>query len=220
MKNQILNLPVPALIIEDEPIIQERLKSLLMSIGYSYHDLLFANTLSQALTLIKKEKIEFALVDLGLPDGNGTNFIYKFRQKNATAPILVISAWSTRDAILKAIQAGATGYLLKERDDFEVSMSIKHMLKGGTPIDPFLAQLILSTIIKKPQPLDNSSEILSSRQLQILEYVVQGMNNQDIATALGLSRYTIESHLRNIYNKLAVDSRSKAINIAHTLGLF
>lgn len=220
MTDQILTLPVPVLIVEDEPMIQERLKCLLISIGYAAQDLFFADTLSQSLTLIKKENFEFALVDLGLPDGNGTKLIYKFRQKNATAPILVISAWSTRDAILKAIQAGATGYLLKERDDFEVSMSIRHMLKGGTPIDPFLAQLILSTVIKKPQALDNSTETLSSRELEILEYVVQGMNNQDIATLLGLSRYTIESHLRNIYSKLAVDSRSKAIKIAHSLGLF
>ncbi|MFW1939286.1 response regulator [Acinetobacter junii] len=220
MTDQMLTLPVPVLIIEDEPIIQERLKNLLISIGYQSQNLFFANTLHQALTLIKKEKFEFALVDLGLPDGNGTKFIDKFRQQHATAPILVISAWSTREAILKAIQAGATGYLLKERDDFEVSLSIKQLLKGATPIDPFLAQLILSTVIKKPQPLGNSTETLTQRELEILEYVVQGMNNQDIATALGLSRHTIESHLRNIYGKLAVNSRSKAIKIAHSLGLF
>ncbi|TXJ07374.1 MAG: response regulator transcription factor [Acinetobacter sp.] len=220
MINQSSNLPMPVLIIEDDKVIQQRLQHILMAIGYTKSDILFTDTLKQSLAIIKKQQVAFVLVDLGLPDGNGTKFIQTFRQKNETIPVLVISAWSTREAILKAIQAGATGYLLKERDDFEVSMSIKHVLQGGTPIDPFMAQLILSTVFKKPQPLQNSQEALSSRELEILEYVVQGMNNQDIANLLELSRYTIEAHLRNIYSKLAVDSRSKAIKIAHSLGFF
>ncbi|MEG0344083.1 MAG: response regulator transcription factor [Acinetobacter sp.] len=215
-----LDLPIPVLILEDDQVIQQRLQHLLITIGYDNEHILFADTLKQSLAIIKKQLIGFALVDLGLPDGNGTKFIRTFRQKNETSPVLVISAWSTREAILKAIQTGATGYLLKERDDFEVSMSIKHVLQGGTPIDPFMAQLILSTVFKKPQQLQDSPEALSSRELEILEYVVQGMNNQDIANTLGLSRYTIEAHLRNVYSKLAVDSRSKAIRIAHSLGLF
>ena len=214
------DLPIPVLILEDDQVIQQRLQQLLITIGYKHEHILLVDRLKQALTVIKKQDIAVALVDLGLPDGNGTKFIRTFRQKNETAPVLVISAWSTREAILKAIQAGATGYLLKERDDFEVSMSIKHMLQGGTPIDPFMAQLILSTVITKSHQPQSSSETLTSRELEILEYVVQGMNNQDIANILELSRYTVEAHLRNVYSKLAVDSRSKAIRIAHSLGLF
>ena len=99
-------------------------------------------------------------------------------------------------------------------------MSIKQILRGGLPIDPFVIQIILSTVIKQPIRIQNSPERLSVRELEVLEFVVQGLNNQDIANELGLSRYTVEAHLRNIYSKLAVDSRSKAIKTAHCLGLF
>ncbi|GGA17246.1 MULTISPECIES: response regulator [Acinetobacter] len=214
------DLPKPVLIVEDDSIIQNRLKKLLIDLNYNNEDLIFSNTLDQSIASVKAKKIAFALVDLGLPDGNGTKLIRTLRQKNPTVPILVISAWSTREAIFKAIQAGATGYLLKERDDFEVLMSIKQILKGGIPIDPFLAQIILTNMVKKPQKIKNSPENLSARELEILDYVTQGFNNQDIANELGLSRYTVEAHLRNIYSKLAVDSRSKAIKIAYSLGLF
>ncbi|RUP37493.1 MAG: response regulator transcription factor [Acinetobacter sp.] len=214
------NLPKPVLIVEDDNIIQNRLKRLLIDINYQSSDLIFSDTLDKSITTVKSKNIAFALVDLGLPDGNGTKLIRILRQKNPNVPILVISAWSTRDAIFKAIQAGATGYLLKERDDFEVLMSIKQILRGGIPIDPFLAKIIMANMVKKPQKIKNSPENLSCRELEILEFVTQGLNNQDIADELGLSRYTIEAHLRNIYSKLAVDSRSKAIKIAYSFGLF
>ncbi|MCH7312492.1 response regulator transcription factor [Acinetobacter sp. ANC 4805] len=214
------DLPRPVLIVEDDHIIQNRLKKLLIEVNYKNSDLISSDTLGKSIAAVKSQNIAFALVDLGLPDGNGTKLIRILRQKNPNVPILVISAWSTRDAIFKAIQAGATGYLLKERDDFEVLMSIKQILKGGTPIDPFLAQIILANMVKKPQKIKNSPENLSCRELEILEFVTQGLNNQDIADELGLSRYTIEAHLRNIYSKLAVDSRSKAIKIAYSFGLF
>ncbi|MFM2333808.1 MAG: hypothetical protein RIQ74_2658, partial [Pseudomonadota bacterium] len=214
------NLPKPVLIVEDDNIIQNRLKKLLIDINYQNSDLIFSDTLDKSIAAVKSQNIAFALVDLGLPDGNGTKLIRILRQKNPNVPILVISAWSTREAIFKAIQAGATGYLLKERDDFEVLMSIKQILRGGIPIDPFLAKIIMANMVKKPQKIKNSPENLSCRELEILEFVTQGLNNQDIADELGLSRYTIEAHLRNIYSKLAVDSRSKAIKIAYSFGLF
>lgn len=213
-------LPKPVLVVDDDYTVLNRLKKILIDLNYSNNDLIFSENLSQSMLEVKQHNIAFALVDLGLPDGNGTKLIRSLRQKNSTIPILVISAWSTRDAIFKAIQAGATGYLLKERDDYEVTISIKQILQGGIPIDPFLAQIILSNMVKKPQKIKNSPENLSCRELEILEHVTQGLNNQDIANELGLSRYTIEAHLRNIYSKLAVDSRSKAIKIAYSLGLF
>ncbi|NNP69226.1 response regulator transcription factor [Acinetobacter sp. Ac_5812] len=213
-------LPAPVLIAENDIKIKERLKNILIELNYQKTDLIFSENLHQSLLIAKNKKVSFALVDLNLSNGDGTKLIKTLRQKNTTIPILVISALNTKEAVLTAIQAGATGYLLKERDDFEVSMSIKQILKGGLPIDPFLIQIILSTEIKPLQRRSSLTETLSTRELEILELVTQGLNNQDIANELGLSRYTIEAHLRNIYGKLSVDSRSKAINIAYSLGFF
>ena len=229
MPNNNLSLPVPVIIVEDEPLIQIRLKQILYNLGYQSEDLYFAQNIAIARSLLKKHSASFALVDLNLPDGNGIEFISTLSQYDPTIPILVISAWSTEDAIFNALSAGATGYVLKERDDLEITFSIRSILRGGAPIDPFIAQKILkqlqfnenniiTTVEKNPLTLENGG-MLSKRELEILELVSQGLSNKEIANALNLSRYTVESHIKHIYRKLAVRNRSKAVDTARNLGL-
>ena len=229
MPNNNLSLPVPVIIVEDEPLIQIRLKQILYNLGYQSEDLYFAQNIAIARSLLNKHSASFALVDLNLPDGNGIEFISTLSQYDPTIPILVISAWSTEDAIFNALSAGATGYVLKERDDLEITFSIRSILRGGAPIDPFIAQKILkqlqfnenniiTTVEKNPLTLENGG-MLSKRELEILELVSQGLSNKEIANALNLSRYTVESHIKHIYRKLAVRNRSKAVDTARNLGL-
>ena len=229
MPNNNLSLLVPVIIVEDEPLIQIRLKQILYNLGYQSEDLYFAQNIAIARSLLKKHSASFALVDLNLPDGNGIEFISTLSQYDPTIPILVISAWSTEDAIFNALSAGATGYVLKERDDLEITFSIRSILRGGAPIDPFIAQKILkqlqfnenniiTTVEKNPLTLENGGT-LSKRELEILELVSQGLSNKEIANALNLSRYTVESHIKHIYRKLAVRNRSKAVDTARNLGL-
>ncbi|MFM6905941.1 MAG: LuxR C-terminal-related transcriptional regulator [Acinetobacter tjernbergiae] len=222
MSQHELILPVPVLILEDDTIMQQRLKTILLGFGYTEDVLIFAQTLSQARHSIQHSPISFALVDLSLPDGNGIGFIENLRQIDEASPILVISAWSTQEVILQAIYAGATGYILKERDDFEVSLSIRSLLRGGAPIDPFIAQQILSKIsyeLKEKNIVSKANDILSNREYEILQLIAQGMSNREIADFLHLSKYTIECHIKHIYRKFSVSSRSKAINTARSLGL-
>ena len=229
MPNNNLSLLVPVIIVEDEPLIQIRLKQILYNLGYQSEDLYFAQNIAIARALLEKHSVSFALVDLNLPDGNGIEFISTLSQYDPTIPILVISAWSTEDAIFNALSAGATGYVLKERDDLEITFSIRSILRGGAPIDPFIAQKILkqlqfnenniiTTVEKNPLTLENGG-MLSKRELETLELVSQGLSNKEIANALNLSRYTVESHIKHIYRKLAVRNRSKAVDTARNLGL-
>ena len=194
MPNNNLSLLVPVIIVEDEPLIQIRLKQILYNLGYQSEDLYFAQNIAIARSLLKKHSASFALVDLNLPDGNGIEFISTLSQYDPTIPILVISAWSTEDAIFNALSAGATGYVLKERDDLEITFSIRSILRGGAPIDPFIAQKILkqlqfnenniiTTVEKNPLTLENGGT-LSKRELEILELVSQGLSNKEIANAL------------------------------------
>ncbi|MGE8558697.1 MULTISPECIES: response regulator [unclassified Acinetobacter] len=219
-------LPVPVLIVEDESLIQERLKNILTELGYSKDMLIFAKNLQQAFVEIEQQPISLALVDLGLPDGNGIELIEKLRTLDNNAMILVISAWSTQESLFSAIKAGATGYVLKERDDAEVLLSIRSILRGGAPIDPFIAQEILKQISAAVLPaahdqkiLDADMELLTNRETEILNLVAQGMSNREIAEQLFVSKYTVESHIKHIYRKLSVTKRTKAVSAARSLGI-
>ena len=219
-------LPVPVLIVEDEGLIQERLKKILAELGYSKDMLIFAKNLQQAFVEIEQQPVSLALVDLGLPDGNGIELIEKLHAQDSNAMILVISAWSTQESLFSAIKAGATGYVLKERDDVEVKLSIRSILRGGAPIDPFIAQEILKQISAAVIPavadqkiIDADMELLTSRETDILNLVAQGMSNREIAEQLFVSKYTVESHIKHIYRKLSVTKRTKAVSAARSLGI-
>lgn len=216
-----LLLPAPVLVVEDDPLIRQRLLGILAHLGYQADALLFAETLAQARHLVQESPIALALVDLGLPDGNGIDLITELRNSDPALGILVISAWSTEDVLLGALRAGATGYVLKERDDLEVSLSIRSVLRGGAPIDPFIARRIIAELQPAPSTETAASDEvkLSMREGQILELVAEGLANREIAERLFLSRYTVECHIKHIYRKLAVSSRVKAVREARSRGL-
>ncbi|MCW8038055.1 MULTISPECIES: response regulator transcription factor [Acinetobacter] len=221
-------LPVPVLVVEDEEIIQLRLRKILLDLGYAKDVLLFAKNVKEAFDILQQQPISLALIDLGLPDGHGTEIIEKIRAYESNALILVISAWSTQESLFSAIKAGATGYVLKERDDAEVLLSIRSILRGGAPIDPFIAREILKQIAvleTEPQTeVETSSNdadqgLLTIREKEILGLVAQGLSNREIAEKLFVSRYTVESHIKHIYRKLSVTKRTKAVSTARSLGI-
>lgn len=216
-------LPSPLIVVEDEPLIRNRLENILNGLGYRNDALIFTANLAQARAQLAEHPVAMALVDLGLPDGSGIDLIRELRTADPGMGILVISAWSTEDAILSALRAGANGYVLKERDDLEVTLSIRSVLRGGAPIDPFIARRIIAelqpSLSAEAQKEVPPEAILSSREIQILKLVADGMTNREIAESLFLSRYTVECHVKNIYRKLAVPSRTKAVSEARARGL-
>ena len=217
-------LPVPVLVVEDEPLLQQRLCAVLMQLGYAQDALLMAASLAEARACLAVQPVALALVDLQLPDGNGRELIEQLRADDPGLGILVVSAWSSEDAILGALRAGATGYVLKERDDIEVSLSIRSVLRGGAPIDPFIARRILEllpvlTVAVPAAQRQDPGEPLSERERQILQLVADGLSNSEIAEQVFLSRYTVESHVKRIYRKLAVSSRTMAIRAARQQGV-
>lgn len=225
-------LAAPVLVVEDDPSVTQRLRTLLHSMGYEDSALLWANSVESARQIYAHEAIALALVDLGLPDGSGHTVISELRALDPALMILVISAWSTEDAIVGALRAGATGYLLKERDDLELRMGIASTLRGGAPIDPFIAKRLMQEFAAAHAPSGAHAEAvahrpaatqsmapLTEREQGILVLVAQGMTNREIAESLHLSRYTIECHIKKIYQKMDVSSRTRAIHMARQHGL-
>ena len=214
-------LPAPVLVVEDEPLLQHRLCGVLRALGYPEDALLFAATLAEARACLAQQPVALVLVDLRLPDGDGRDLIVQLRADDPGVGILVVSAWSSEDAILGALRAGATGYVLKERDDTEVMLSIRSVLRGGAPIDPFIARRILE-LLPAPTATGASAppqgDSLSERENEILRLVADGLSNREIAEQLFLSRYTVESHVKRVYRKLAVSSRTGAVREARSRG--
>ncbi len=219
-ENNVVPVGAPLLLVDDEPLLRERLQRILSQLEYPPSAISHAGTLAEARAAMARQRPAVALVDLGLPDGSGLELIRELFQADAAMLILVVSAWRSEEAILEALRAGASGYVLKERDDMEVGIAIRNLLNGGAPIDPFMARRLMQEFLGRVDPpaVLPSTGPLSPREMQVLRMVASGLGNREIAEQLHLSRHTVEQHIKNIYRKLTVTSRTKAVHAARAAG--
>jgi DNA-binding NarL/FixJ family response regulator len=212
----------PALVVEDDPAMQQRLARLIADIEGTDTQVTVAGSLAEARGLLVRQDFAIALVDIGLPDGDGCDLIAWLHAHRPQTPALVISAWGHEDTVLAALRAGAIGYLLKEREDIELNLSLRSIQRGGAPIDPAIAKRILG-VLAAPAPAPQAEPIpaasLSEREIEILKLVARGYSNREIAELVSLSRLTIEGYTKAIYRKLAVGSRTAAVFEAQNQGL-
>ena len=161
-----------------------------------------------------------ALVDLGLPDGSGLEFIHFLRDTGHCTHSLVITAFGDEKNVVTAIEAGAMGYLLKDRDPQYIADSICTVLDGGSPVSPSIARHLLKRFQQPAAEETGPPQVhLTQREIEVLRLVVKGFTYQEIAAGLDMSVNTVSSHVQNIYRKLAVRSRGEAVFEAITLGL-
>jgi DNA-binding NarL/FixJ family response regulator len=181
-----------------------------------------ADTIAGALLwFATHHDVDAALVDLDLPDGNGVDLIASIARSHPDVGVLVITVFGDEKHVVPAIEAGATGYLLKDRDETHVTASICEVLQGGSPISPSIARLLLNrfrTHRDVHAPIAGRVT-LTAREEEVLTMVVKGYSYQEIASSMGLSIHTITSHIQHIYRKLAVRSRGEAVFEAIQLGL-
>lgn len=214
----------PILVLEDDPEHQRRVAHLFYQLGYHTEDLFFSQTIDLALRICAVQPVKLILVDLNLPDGSGIDFIVQARADgHDRTPMMVLSGWNTLETIYTALSVGATGYVLKETDDFELLCAIRTMLKGGAIIDPIIAKNILHKFKCSLNDVElDSIQVpcnLSEREIEILVCVSNGLSSREIAAALHISKYTVDVHIKHIYQKLEVNSRTKAIYAGKQMGL-
>jgi DNA-binding NarL/FixJ family response regulator len=162
------------------------------------------------------------LTDLGLPDGNGLDLIRRVAAMEGNTEIMVITVFGDEKHVLSAIEAGASGYLLKDSTSDYIGDSIVQMMNGESPVSPAIARHLLKrfrSMQTKAQVTDSDSPKLTPRESEILQYVAKGFSFTEVAKLINVSPHTVTHHIKNIYKKLAVCSRAEAVYEAMQLGL-
>jgi len=209
------------LLVEDEPATRERLAAIVGRVEGL--DLLAAlGDCSSALHwLNNKPAPRVLLVDLELPDGSGIDIIRAARTRAPGADAMVISVFGDEAHVVAAIEAGATGYLLKDATADEIGESILKLIAGESPISSAIARHLLSRFQPAPAAASGAAVAphLTPREHDVLRLIAKGLSYARMAETLGMSANTITSHIKQIYRKLEVSSRGEAVFEALHLGL-
>ncbi len=158
------------------------------------------------------------LLDVELPGQNGIEAVQKIKSLSPATRVLMLTVFDDHEKVFKAICAGASGYLLKTSPVDRIVESIHEALAGGAPMTPRVATSVLQMFSKMAQPKQDYG--LTEREQRILELMTQGLIKKEIADKLSLSYHTVDTHLRNIYTKLHVHSRTGAVAKAFKERLF
>ncbi len=184
------------------------------------------STFTDGLQVLSAHPPDVLVTDLGLPDGTGIDLIRTARSSDKTIEIMVISVFGDERNVLAAIKAGASGYLLKDGDTAYIGDAIMKLLAGESPISPAIARHLLKQYRTGNQNTSCATKNqethvpkLTCRETDVLRYMAKGYTYNEAADLLGISHHTIASHVKKIYRKLEVNSRSEAVYEALQLGL-
>ncbi len=220
-------------ILEDDLLLQERYQELIrsapdMSVLWSCTTLAEAQQRLSASTPTAAPDV--LLVDIGLPDGSGLKAIETARRQSSQCEVMVVSIFGDEQHVVTAIEAGASGYLLKDALQDTFLNTIRELHAGGSPISPSIARILLQRTRGTPPATRAAAEadaaqttsaqgLLGERESEILGLVAKGFNFAEIGRLLDISVNTVKTHIYRIYRKLSVHSRGEAVFEATKLGL-
>ncbi|MFE5393163.1 response regulator [Streptomyces sp. NPDC056568] len=207
---------ITLLIADDHPVVRDGLRGMLEPAD-GFTVLGEASGGTEAVEMTLRMDPDVVLMDLRMPAGSGVEAIAELTRRGARARVLVLTTYDTDSDTLPAIEAGATGYLLKDALRDELFAAIRAAAEGRTVLSPAVASRLV-TAVRGParRPVDDT---LSARELQVLEHVARGTSNREIARELFISEATVKTHLTHIYDKLDARDRAAAVAVAYRRGL-
>ncbi len=210
------------LIVDDHPLVREGLKSILHP-ATEYDVVGQAGNAGDAIRMVKKLKPDLVLLDLGLPDKSGLELSHEIRTISPPTRILIVSMHSKVDYIVKAFQAGATGYMTKESATERLLKGIEIVLNGEYFMDGAVSHAVVQKLMQTPEKemkiTDAGYETLTSREQEIMVLLAEGYSAKEAAEKLFISPKTVENHRANIMNKLGLHSTLELVRYAARLGL-
>jgi DNA-binding NarL/FixJ family response regulator len=200
------------LIVDDHPVVRDGLRGILES-SPEFEVVGEAGDGAEAVTRAVALQPDVVLMDLRMPGTDGVSAIRRLAERGVTARVLVLTTYDTDSDVLPAIEAGATGYLLKDCPRSELLRAVQDAARGEAALSPAVATRLLGQV-RAP-----ARDPLSNRELDVLALVARGGSNRDIASRLFISEATVKTHLLHVYAKLGVNDRAAAVAIGFERGL-
>ena len=213
-------MPILVGIVEDEPEVRRRFEDAVRAharLSWQFS----ASTVAEAVACVQQRPADVYLVDLGLPDRDGRDFIrWLVRHQPASLP-MVVTVFADEAHVLSSLEAGAVGYLLKDTPGTEMAERIVELHAGGSPISPSVERSLIRRFARgaAPVPESDAPNPLSKRELEVLRLIEKGMTYDEVGQVLEISWHTVTAHLRRVYRKLQVGSRGEAVYEARQRGL-
>jgi DNA-binding NarL/FixJ family response regulator len=203
---------IQLILVDDHPVVREGLAGMLASQA-DFEVVATASDGSQAITLDAQLQPDVILMDLRMPGTNGVTAIQAIKAQREAANILVLTTYDSDADIVRAIEAGATGYLLKDTPRDELYRAIRAAARGESVLAPAVAARLM-TRMRAP-----AEENLSAREIEVLQLVAKGKSNKEIGKALHISTATVKTHLIHVFDKLRVKDRTSAVTMALEKGI-
>ncbi len=219
-KNSTPMAPVRILIADDHLIIRQGLR-LILETEKDFELVAEAADGAEALSLSAELHPDVVLMDLRMPGMDGLTAIERLRVAQPDVAVVILTTFNEDELMLRGLQAGARGYLLKDTDRASLFDTIRAAARGETLLKPEIMTRVLSSAGSHPpgKAALETPSILTERESQVLEGVARGERSKEIAVHLGISERTVKAYLASIYDKLGVDSRAAAIAVAAQKGL-
>ena len=216
-------LPISVALVEDDEAMRARLAQVLGAApGIA---LTFAATnAQQMLGWLQTNSVDVLLVDLGLPDRSGLEVIRWCRQNQPGTDVMVVTMFGDESHMIRAFEAGARGYLLKDGTEDELARHVQSLHSGGSPMTPLIARQLLVRLAPAPPAAPSAAPApapgaITARERELLHVLARGYTYTEAAQLLGIASSTVQSHVKNIYSKLSVRSKTEAIFEARQMGL-
>lgn len=205
-------MPIRTAIVEDEPELRKMIVSLLQE-DPDYHVVAEFAEGAPAVAAIPGLAADIALVDIGLPDMSGIEVIRALKARCPACNVLVVTTFGDEKTVTAALESGADGYLLKGTSREELKRDIRLLQDGGSPLSPMIARKLLNRLRAEPQKRRSADAeaVLTAREQQVLEMIAKGFSYNETSKICGISATTVHTHLKSIYRKLEVHSKTEAV---------
>ncbi|MBR8740435.1 response regulator transcription factor [Nocardiopsis sp. MG754419] len=206
---------IRVLLVDDHPVVREGIRGML-STEPDLDIVGEAGSGPEAVTRVSSVAPDVVLMDLRMPGGDGVEATERIRAEHPGVHVLVLTTYDTDTDILRAVEAGATGYLLKDTPRAELAEAVRSAARGETVLSGRLAGKLLTRVRTSPEP---GRPTLSPREVEVLRLAADGHTNAAIGRTLNISATTVKTHLMRVYEKLGVGDRTAAVSQAMRRGL-